>query len=386
MSAVVRRQFQMTLFEGISELADLFNSAGLELYVVGGAVRDAVMGVPPKDYDLATNATPDRVVELLANSRGWSYDEVGRAFGVVRARCTREGVNSEYEIATFRQDIGAGRRPDRVVFTTIDEDVKRRDLTINAMFYDLHTHEIIDLVGGIADIDAKVVRTVGDPAARFAEDRLRVLRAIRFAARFDFDIEAQTLRAIERDNNLDGVSFERIHDEVTKAIAGAKNIDKFFDLMRNLDMWKRVLPGLHVTLNPALVVSRRPTTVLALLLDENDNDKIHGRLLDLKYSSSEANAVSALLYFRDLTPQSAYKLRKIINRCNVQSLTLIDYALHRMQPSTTVVAAFCAYLIMQPVKGDDLLAEGFSGRALRDELERREQVIYEQLLGDAHND
>ena len=141
-------------------------------YVVGGAVRDAILGSSPKDFDLATDAKPDEV-EAIAKQGKFKTVDVGKSFGVV--------IVNGHEIATFRKDIGKGRRPDAVDFTDIKGDVKRRDLTINALFYDIGKKQIVDLVGGIADLKKKKIRTVGNADDRFDEDPLRKLRAVRFA-------------------------------------------------------------------------------------------------------------------------------------------------------------------------------------------------------------
>ncbi len=370
----------MVLPDELHLLAALFKSAGFSLYVVGGAVRDAVMGVEPKDYDVATDATPDQVLNLLGNT-AWKTDEVGKSFGVVRARSGGE----EYEIATFRQDIGEGRRPDSVVFTSIEEDVKRRDLTINALFYDIANGEVVDLVGGIEDINNGIIRTVGDPEDRFREDRLRVLRAIRFAAKLDFKIEHETYRAIERDNHLDGVSFERIHDELIRTLSGAKNSARLMHLMDGLDMWKRVLPGLDARSSPVgtfmrLVNTSSVPVALALLLDREDPETLGKKLNYLKYSAEEVAQVTFLLRYRDLEASRAYRIRKLFNAGHVGPGMLSVYANNRSRPVSGLVRAFDHYVLSQPVRGEDLMAQGYSGRELGMELERRETELFKELL------
>lgn len=201
----------------VKELANSFEIYGHELYIVGGAIRDFLLGKDPKDYDLATDATPDESIEIIKNV-GFDVVEVGKEFGVVSA-VTADG--SEYEIATFREDIGSGRNPDGVKFTDISTDVKRRDLTINALFYNINTGEIVDLVGGRDDLNKGLIRTVGDPDVRFEEDKLRKLRALRFYARVGKDIDPETYKALA-DRDLEGVSNERIRDEFTKSVKNCK--------------------------------------------------------------------------------------------------------------------------------------------------------------------
>jgi tRNA nucleotidyltransferase/poly(A) polymerase len=372
----IRKPFEMVLPEDLYGMALAFKQAGHQLYVVGGAVRDAVLGVQPKDFDVATDATPDQVLGVLWHIRDWKTDEVGKSFGVVKARL--DGGDHEYEVATFRQDVGSGRRPESVVFTSIEEDVKRRDLTINALFYDIMKCELVDLVGGLADIDACVVRTVGDPYARFAEDRLRVLRAIRFATKLGYSIDPATYAAILHDPNLNGVSAERIHDELVRAFGSTKSVSQLVNLLSELNMWCHVLPGLRVT--PRDIHTHMPSAILAVLLDGEDEQRVARRLLELKYSSKEIAQVTFLLRFRDLEPSKAHGLRKAFYASHMTIETFIAYVFERGLPSRPLVSAFHQYLDAAPVGGDQLLKEGFTGRALGEELERRETEVFRRLV------
>jgi tRNA nucleotidyltransferase/poly(A) polymerase len=160
--------------DDILKIKDIFKANNFKLFVVGGAVRDLLLKKEPKDFDLATDALPDIVESMLKNK--YRTIATGKAFGVINV-FTPTG---DFEIATFRSDIGSGRRPDSVVFTTIDKDVKRRDLTINALFYDIDRGEVVDLVGGVEDLKNMTVNTVGNPMERFSEDPLRILRFFRF--------------------------------------------------------------------------------------------------------------------------------------------------------------------------------------------------------------
>ncbi|MEM1423575.1 MAG: CCA tRNA nucleotidyltransferase, partial [Planctomycetota bacterium] len=193
--------------------------AGHAAYFAGGCVRDELLGSEPKDYDVATDATPDEVEAAFRNTK-----PVGKSFGVI---LVRDG-SSVTEVATFREE-GAytdKRRPDEVRFADAEADAHRRDFTINALFLDpLDTRDdqrgrVIDFVGGLEDLERGVVRAVGDPAERLAEDHLRALRAVRFAARFAFPIEERTADAIRAHASaLEGVSRERIGDELRRILA-----------------------------------------------------------------------------------------------------------------------------------------------------------------------
>jgi len=209
--------------------------AGHEAFFAGGCVRDLVMGAAPHDYDVTTSATPDEVTALFDRTV-----PVGAAFGVVLVILG----GREYEVATFRTEGGYsdGRHPDRVAFSTAEEDVKRRDFTINGLLYDPVKDEVLDHVGGRADIERRIVRTIGDPDERFAEDRLRLIRAVRFAARLGFEIDAATLEALVRlAPTVTTVSWERIRDELVKMFAGP-NRGLALRLLHETGLLKAVLP------------------------------------------------------------------------------------------------------------------------------------------------
>lgn len=187
-------------------------AAGHEAVFAGGCVRDKLLGLKPKDYDVATSAKPEQVLKLFPGS-----NEVGAHFGVVIAKHSGEHV----EIATFRTDgsYKDGRRPESVEYSTPEHDAQRRDFTINGLFEHPETGEVIDFVGGLADLGARVIRAIGDPKARFTEDSLRLLRAVRFSTTLGFEIEVETLGAIrECAGLLERISPERIRDEFSKIL------------------------------------------------------------------------------------------------------------------------------------------------------------------------
>lgn len=348
----------MKLPKTVKELGRRFNAAGHVLYVVGGAVRDAVMGVEPHDYDLATDATPDRVQTVLGDFPS-SCDETGKSFGVIRARF--EG-GEEYEIATFRQDIGSGRRPDSVVFSTIAEDVKRRDLTINALFYDINDEKIVDFVGGMADIEANIIRTIGVPAERFAEDRLRIMRALRFASRFGWSIEEVTDRAIAQNHSLDGVTAERIHDEFTKAITSAKHPWLFFSLLENFDLYQVIFPGMdHARFR--FHTSRSVPVNLALLFPYGDPEALEKKLKALKFTNEEARQAAFLRRFSTVNiVADVLRLYRARVSCGITGQEVYEYVKEMHEVPIDLFRSFMKY---QPtVKGEDLLAQGYSGKEL----------------------
>ena len=298
-----RIKFDIPIPKDILQIKDIFKKNGFKLYVVGGAVRDALLGKTPKDYDLATDAVPDKVEEMMSKA-GLRTLPTGKAFGVINV-FTDMG---EYEIATFREDLSGGRRPDAVSFTDIVGDVKRRDLTINALFYDIDTHEVVDLVGGIDDIKNGVVRTVGAAEDRFGEDRLRILRAIRFAGRFGSDLDPATDAALRKDASLEGISGERIRDEFLKGIKSAKSVKQFLKLIDKYNLFDWVFKGLKV--DKRFIEDEDPIIVLSTLLKHNSLDTLSKQLNALKYSIDEIKGITFLIGLFKLSAETAVTLKK----------------------------------------------------------------------------
>jgi len=210
-------------------------SKGKTAFFVGGCVRDFLTGIIPKDYDIATDAFPDEIENIFSNTK-----PVGKQFGVILVIIDK----IPFEVATFRtdKDYKDGRRPKKVIFTTPEEDALRRDFTINGMFLDPIKKEIIDYVNGLEDINKKIIRAIGDPYKRFEEDKLRMLRAIRFASVLDFKIEDKTWKAIiEKHSEISVVSSERIRDELIKLLT-SKNAYNGLKLLYESKLLKTILP------------------------------------------------------------------------------------------------------------------------------------------------
>src|SRR5436189_1705838 len=207
-------------------------------YFAGGCVRDMVRGLAPKDYDIATDARPEVVQELFQRTYA-----VGAHFGVI---IVLEN-NFQFEVATFRSDEAYidGRHPTAVHFSSPQEDARRRDFTINGMFYDPVAEQVIDLVGGQADIAAKLVRAIGEPAKRFAEDRLRMLRAVRFATVLDYQIDKQTWEALVANAaSINQISAERIRDELMRIFLSPNRV-RGWDLLDSSGLMPVILPELE---------------------------------------------------------------------------------------------------------------------------------------------
>jgi len=218
--------------------------SGYQAYLVGGCVRDLLLGSEPADYDVTTDATPDEVMRIFPETYA-----VGAQFGVVLVPLPKGLVakdeNEVVEVATFRSDLGYsdGRHPDQVRYGKhAREDVERRDFTINGLLMDPLSGEVVDYVGGRDDLRAGIVRTIGDAGRRFAEDKLRMLRAVRFAARFAYRIEAQTFAAILRlAPQIHQVSRERVREELTKMLTEG-HARRAFLLLEESGLLREVLP------------------------------------------------------------------------------------------------------------------------------------------------
>jgi poly(A) polymerase len=228
------------------------NKAGFTALWAGGCVRDELLGLSPADYDVATNAEPKQLPPLFKRR-----NEIGAHFGVVQVIGPR-GEDGEWltvEVATFRIDgpyNPDGRTPDWVKFCTPEEDAKRRDFTINGMFFDPIKNELIDFVGGREDLKAKILRAIGNPNERFAEDKLRILRAVRMASRFDLMIDPETLSAAKSmASGIRIVSAERIAEEFRKMFVHP-NRARALRLLRELDLIEPILPELVPTFTKAV--------------------------------------------------------------------------------------------------------------------------------------
>ena len=233
-----------------TEIVRQLRAHGHQAYLAGGCVRDLLLGREPSDYDVATDASPQQVMQIFPQTFA-----VGAQFGVVLVPLAKTASGSSavgpnervpvVEVATFRSDLGYsdGRHPDEVRFSKEPrEDVQRRDLTINGMLLDPVSDEVLDFVGGRADLKAGIVRAIGDPERRFAEDKLRMLRAVRFAARFEYQIDAATLAAIQKlAAQIHQVSCERVREELTKMLTEGR-AHRAFQLLDESKLLAEVLP------------------------------------------------------------------------------------------------------------------------------------------------
>ncbi|MBK8914568.1 MAG: CCA tRNA nucleotidyltransferase [Phycisphaerales bacterium] len=358
------------------EIVGVLRAAGHQALLAGGCVRDLLRGMPPHDYDVATDALPARVVELFRATR-----EVGASFGVVLVRRRDRWI----EVATFRADgvYVDGRRPERVTFSDALHDAQRRDFTVNGMFLDPASGEIIDYVGGRADIRDGLIRAIGDPAARFAEDHLRLLRGVRFAARLGYRIEPGTAEAIRREaGSLSRVAAERIRDELERMFADHTRGRALF-LLHELNLLARLWPGAaevarHADPMIPLIarieddVSAGFELTMAILLSECAVGAQEAAAKGLALSNRQAGAVAWLLQMRaaldDPAALSLAQLKRLVasewfdalSAWSRQRRAALPDAAARAKVLESRIAGLHPDRIAPPpfVSGDDLLARG----------------------------
>ncbi len=234
------KPFKSELLDVAKELVTELREAGHKAFCVGGCTRDTLLSTEPKEYDITTSATPEEVSKIFQHTV-----PIGVSFGVILVIMGKY----QFEVATFRKDQGYSdsRHPDSVVYSSQEqEDVLRRDFTINGMLYDPISEEVIDYVDGISDLKNKIVRTIGDPNKRFNEDKLRMMRAIRFSSRYKFELDLETFHAIEElAADITQVSSERIRDEILKIITQS-NPGHGIRMLSESGLLKYVLPDVEV--------------------------------------------------------------------------------------------------------------------------------------------
>jgi tRNA nucleotidyltransferase/poly(A) polymerase len=355
-------------------------TAGFEAYWAGGCVRDELLGRKPKDYDVATSATPPQIRALFGNQRTLS---LGAAFGVITVLGPRP--TGMIEVATFRQDVGYsdGRHPDRVTFSSAREDAARRDFTINGMFFDPIDRRVIDFVGGQEDLQNGLIRAIGSPRLRFGEDKLRMLRAVRFTAAYGFAIDAETAAAIrEMASQIAVVSPERIAMEMRRVLTESGRVQGI-RLLVELGLAAVVFPEI-VTRDEAsqtrfehglgalgkLQNPNFPLALATLLARQTNAAAVRELGLRWKLSNQECDEAAWLVEHRDALAGARgmrwSKLQPVLVHPWAESLV----ALHEASSATMNTwcpgpdeAAYCRELLAQPrdkldptplLTGDDL--------------------------------
>jgi poly(A) polymerase len=371
--------------------------AGFEALWAGGCVRDQLLGLEPKDYDVATNATPNQIRQVFGHRRTLA---IGAAFGVIGVVGSKPA--GMIDVATFRRDAqySDGRHPDSVTFSTAQEDAQRRDFTINGLFFDPLQEQVIDYVGGQQDLERRVIRAIGDAGQRIAEDKLRMLRAVRFAATFDFELDEATLRAIQgQAHELVIVSAERVAAEMRRMLVDRNRMRavRLLDEAQLLEVvlpesarlkdaanesgdespdsaWQRTLRVLD-----ALSADARPSfpVALAALLREvyceepSRHDAVERICQRWRLSNEETDSTDWLLA-NESTLRAARgvawpQLQRVLIAERIGDLLLLAEALARVVDGDTASIEYCRQRLALPaeqlnpaplITGDDLKAAG----------------------------
>lgn len=382
-----RVPLDMEIPNDLQKLYRIMNDAGKELYIVGGAVRDTLMSKVPKDYDLATDASATEVGEILGAADPTLAINVTGKFQIARV-VTPE--NNEYEITTFRKDMGKGRRPDAVEITTIDKDVERRDLTINALFYDLDTGEVVDYVGGLEDIESGTIRAVTSqeeddhPSRRFEEDPLRTLRAVRFAARMGSEIEPETKAAILTHNDLyadPDMSDDRITGEIEKGIGSAQDARYYIGLLFELGLLSQAFPDLSVR-HEKTVASNSVPVQLAFLLGDNDPKRLNTVLDKMRYDRRTIDTVKFLMNLQGITRTTAAKLKKEFKRIGSPVAVVEEFSTLGGLPQNTSTA-FLGFVGAPPAaSSQELMGRGLKGPEIGRAMATAEEEAYAAMVGE----
>ncbi len=368
---------KITIPSGISALLERLEQAGYEAYLVGGCVRDAYMGIAPQDYDITTSALPEQTKEVFRDAR---VIETGLAHGTLTVLTDCGPV----EITTYRQDgdYSDHRHPDAVYFTrSLKEDLARRDFTINAMAMD-RRQNLVDLFGGRADIDAKIIRCVGEAERRFEEDALRIMRGLRFAARFGFSLEAQTHRAMQSKKDLlKTVAAERIFAELCGLLKGAYAADL---MEKYQDMVRVILPEMQACHRLALLPPDSAMRLAALL----EKDSAAAALARLKAPNAFKRTVLMLLEHQEIPqPEAERELYRLAIALGAENLQIL-YAWRgwAMAPLTAFLAKNpCLNICTLAIDGKELMALGLQGTAIGEAQKYLLELVAEGLPNEKEN-
>lgn len=374
------KPFEMKIPVGVAEIMKTLELQGFQAFLVGGCVRDTLLGLTPHDFDVATNAPLEQTKQLFPKTIA-----VGEQFGITVVVC-EDG--SSVEVACFRQEHGTtdGRHPENVAFVTdVTIDLSRRDFTINAMALDLRGN-LIDPFGGLEALKHQVIQTVGSPLLRFEEDFLRILRCFRFSAKLGFSIEPATLQAaITLAPALESVSQERIGQEITKLLS-SEAPGKIFKLMLDFGIFGKILPelqqhaGKKVTFSSelaALLDRTSPSLRLGVLAFFTGNE-VSGECLKarLKLANAEVTLIkntSLALSLLAAEKISELSIRRMLNKTSKKmAVMLISCDLCDENVSALIQKVLssgaCTSLTELKINGDDLLAAGFKGTEIGKKL------------------
>lgn len=358
----MRKAVEIKIPNNVLKICAELKKHGFVAYPVGGCVRDVLMSKEPKDWDIATSAPLEASMQLLSKVEGLKeIKPTGESFPVCRARFENF---EEYEVATFRKDEGKGKETTSV-YGTIEDDVRRRDLTINALFYDVDTKEVVDLVGGIEDLEKGLIRFVGEAKDRIEEDKLRVLRAVRMASRFGFSFDEVSRKAMFGLNIIEGksgqsVPFERVILEFESAEKQTK-ICQYFEMLFRMELVEQFFPNLK--LNKPKQFDKLTHSVASMLIG-NEPEKLTKTLIEkCKWSRPSARAIVFLIEVLKFEGHDVSRFLKAKEISTLLKDEIVDFvSVYVSEKQLKIIEALCDY--EETVSGDDLLKMGYSGAEL----------------------
>jgi tRNA nucleotidyltransferase/poly(A) polymerase len=356
---------KIDLPSGIIELSKIFKANGKKLYVVGGFVRDHLMGLNPLDIDLCTDSLPEETLAFLNGK--YKVDLVGNAFGVVILTIDGEDI----EIASFRTDDTKGRSPEVTLGVSIEQDVLRRDLTISALFYDIDNEEIVDYVGGIDDLNNKIIRMVGDPIDRINEDQLRVLRISRFSSRYEFKIDPKTAQAVSKNCDLSKISKERIVEEFRKAFKQSPSFKFFLDTITQFGIWDQIFTGFNI--NKSVKETSCIELYLANLLIDNDKELLKTLTTVFKWESDVTDTIIFLIGLKDFKPENVLAVLKEKDRIKLDMEIYKEWIGRFMSKNNDLIKLI---YFKRTVSAQKLMDQGFKGVELGKEINRQEVINF----------
>lgn len=366
--------------QSIKDIHTIFSEQSKQLFVVGGSVRDFILEKTPKDFDLATNATPDEILKIIGNK--YRTNLQGKAFGVIVV--FPEDQPKGIEIATFRSDIYDGKlgttRNPNIKFTTINEDSERRDLSINALYYDLSSRKIVDLVGGVNDIKNKIARFVGDPDLRIQEDPLRSLRCARFSCRFGFLLDEESKKAIIKNKkSLTILSRERIWEEIEKAFEQVNDFSSYFNLLNELELWEQIFDQNQIKFKP--IKAKYLEVYIAMLLKDNSGDDLAKTMVQTyKINLDFTKKVIFLIKMQLFSINNVFNAYKAKIACHISNDMILEW-FSVLNINKDVFKEFYKFLEYRPtISAQELMSKGFQKKALGDEIERLETIAFKKLL------
>ena len=370
----------ITIPSNLNLLYNIYKNNGFKFKIVGGAVRDALfskiynINVIQKDFDIVTDASPETQIKMLTNILEIKKIYLkGKKFAVIIVKFYD---NDMYEISTFRIDIGKGRKPNSIILSSEENDSKRRDITINALLYDINTKEIIDYVGGINDMKNKLIRVIGSKE-RFKEDPLRILRAIRIKNYLkDFKYDKLTWDAILEFNELKDISFERIHDELCKGIL-YNSYNYMYDLYTS-KIFLQIFS--NIIIKPIECHSNNLCVQISLWTINSNLNDLKNCLINIKFRKNEINAIMFMnLFYKKIIDDDLLilknKLKNILDSKIVNKNDLIEFS--KILNCFNIMNKFINY--KKKIKSNDLINEGYSGKRLSKELLIRENNLFKML-------